>query len=99
MEWAYVQAVIEGRPIPMQELVTDLRFRHQAVWRALKGNDLRGQPSKLTTSEKTLRLKFAIEAVEVRLKLFQPLFQPLRLISPAVEINRISIDFNRCANN
>ena len=28
------------------------------------------------TSEKTSRLKFAVEAVEMRLKLFQPLFQP-----------------------
>ena len=43
---AYTQAVMEGRPIPMQEFVADLRFRHQAVWRALEGNDPRGQPSK-----------------------------------------------------
>jgi len=42
------------------------------------------------TSEKTSRLKFAVEAVEMRLKVFQPLFQPLRLISTAVESNRIS---------
>jgi len=42
------------------------------------------------SSEKTSRLKFAVEAVEMRLKVFQPLFQPLRLISTAVEINRIS---------
>ena len=46
---AYAQAVIEGRPIPMQEFVTDLRFGHQAVWKALEGNDPRGQPSKLTS--------------------------------------------------
>jgi hypothetical protein len=45
---AYTQAVIEGRPIPMQEFVADLRFRHQAVWRAIEGHDPRGQPSKLT---------------------------------------------------
>ena len=32
----------------MQEFVADLRFRHQAVWRAIEGHDLRGQPSKLT---------------------------------------------------
>jgi hypothetical protein len=38
------------------------------------------------SSEKTSRLKFAVEAVEMRLKVFQP----LRLISTAVEINRIS---------
>jgi hypothetical protein len=37
------------------------------------------------SSEKTSRLKFAVEAVEMRLKVFQPLFQPLQLIS---EINR-----------
>ena len=45
---AYTQAVMEGRPIPMQEFVADLRFRHQAVWRAIEGHDPRGQPSKLT---------------------------------------------------
>ena len=33
----------------MQEFVTDLHFCHQAVWRALEGNDPRSQPSKLTS--------------------------------------------------
>jgi hypothetical protein len=37
-------------------------------------------------SEKTSRLKFAVEAVEMRLKVFQPLFQPLRLISIVVKL-------------
>ena len=46
---AYAQAVVEGRPIPMQEFVADLRFRQQTVWRALEGHDPRNQPDKLTT--------------------------------------------------
>ena len=46
---AYAQAVVEGRPIPMQEFIADLRFRQQTVWRALEGHDPRSQPDKLTT--------------------------------------------------
>ena len=46
---AYAQAVVEGKPIPMQEFVANLHFCQQAVWRALEGHDPRSQPDKLTT--------------------------------------------------
>ena len=46
---AYERAIIEGRQVPMNEFVADLRFRHQEVWRAIEGNDPREQPSKLAT--------------------------------------------------
>ena len=59
---AYAQAVGEGRPISMQEFVADLRFRHQAVWRAIEGNDPRGQPSKLTTYQAWFASPFAENA-------------------------------------
>ena len=34
---AYEHAVLEGRPVPLNDFVADLRFRHQEVWRAIKG--------------------------------------------------------------
>jgi hypothetical protein len=46
---AFELAIIEGRQVPMNEFIADLRFRHQEVWRAIEGNDPREQPSKLAT--------------------------------------------------
>ena len=47
---AFNLAVLEGRPVPLNEFVADLRFRHQEVWRAIEGNDPREQPNKLACS-------------------------------------------------
>jgi uncharacterized protein (DUF2461 family) len=33
----------------MNELVADLHFRHQELWRTVEGNDSRELPRKLTT--------------------------------------------------
>ena len=46
---AYEHAVLEGRPVPLNDFVAELRFRHQEVWRAIEGNDPREQPCKPTT--------------------------------------------------
>ena len=46
---AYEHAVLEGRPVPSNDFVAELRFRHQEVWRAIEGNNPREQLCKLTT--------------------------------------------------
>ena len=46
---AFELAVSEGRPVPLNEFVADLRFCHQEVWRAIEGVDPREQPNKLAT--------------------------------------------------
>ena len=55
-------AVLEGRPVPLNEFVADLRFRHQEVWRAIEGNDPREQPNKLTTYQAWLASPFVKNA-------------------------------------
>jgi hypothetical protein len=44
---AYEHVVLEGRPIPMNNLVADLHFRFQEVSRAIEGDDAREQQCNL----------------------------------------------------